>query len=90
MKEKNLPEKKFRAGSIKATIWKNVAQKENKTVEYRTVSFERIYKDRNDEWQSSNSLRVNDLPRAILVMSKAYEYLILNDQESSIVEEEAV
>ena len=84
--EKNQPEKKFRAGSVTATIWKNIAEKDNRTIEYRTVSFERRYKDRNDEWQSTNSLRVNDLPKAKLVLGKAYEYLILKEHENGVLE----
>ncbi|MBT4651463.1 hypothetical protein HOC13_02970 [Candidatus Woesearchaeota archaeon] len=73
----NLPEKKFRAGSISATVWLNKSQ-EGK--EYRTISIDRNYKDKNDEWQSTNSLRVNDLPKARVVLQKAYEYLVLNEQ----------
>jgi hypothetical protein len=75
--EKNPPEKKFRAGPEAATIWVNTTIKDGKTVEYRTVSFERSYKDKNDSWQTTHSLRMGDLPRAALVLSKAFEYLAL-------------
>lgn len=75
---KNLPENKFRAGPIVATIWSNSAiNKSGEKVTYKTVSFERTYKDKNDEWQTTNSLRTNDLPKAIVVLTKAYESLIL-------------
>ena len=83
------PEKKFRSGAISATVWANQATtKEGKTVEYKTVSFERRYKDAKDEWQSTHSLRLNDLPRAKLVLEKAFEYLALN--ESPSITEEAI
>ncbi len=85
---KNLPEKKFRAGPITATIWQNETQRDGKTVSYNTISFERSYKDKNDEWQTTNSLRMNDLPRAVLVLNKAYEFLALKDVES--IQEENV
>ncbi len=78
----NMPEKKFRAGSITATVWKNTAIKDDKPVEYRTISFERNYTDKEGNWQTTNSLRVNDLPKAMLVIGKAYEYLILKETES--------
>jgi hypothetical protein len=75
---KNLPEKKFRAGPIAATIWNNQSlDNEGKVVSYRTVSFERSYKDKNNTWQTTTSLRVNDLPKASLVLEKAFEYLAL-------------
>jgi hypothetical protein len=81
-KEGNLPEKKFRAGAISATVWQNKGQSKNgDEVEYKTISIERNYKDKDDNWQSTNSLRVNDLPKATVVLQKAYEYLVFKEQE---------
>lgn len=81
---KKLPEKKFKIGAISATIWANeVTTKDGKKAVYKTISFERRYKDKNDEWQKTTSLRVNDLPKANLVLSKAYEYINLNEDSSS-------
>jgi hypothetical protein len=74
----NTPEKKFRAGTIAATVWKNQSEKDGKTFEYRTVSFERSYQDDKGAWNTTNSLRLNDLPKASLVLMKAYEYIALN------------
>jgi len=77
---KNFPEKKFRAGAIVATIWSNENKnKEGEAITFKTVSFERSYKDKNEQWQTTNSLRINDLPKAQLVLAKAYEYLALSD-----------
>ena len=76
--ENNLPEKKFRAGAVTATIWKNTSN--DGEAEFNTISFERSYKDKNDEWQTTNSLRINDLPKAKLVLEKAYEFLVLKEQ----------
>ncbi|MBW3023326.1 hypothetical protein KY308_04445 [Candidatus Woesearchaeota archaeon] len=84
--EKNKPEKKFRAGPITATIWKNSTEDGER--EFNTVSFERGYKDKNGEWKSTNSLRVNDLPKAAMVLNKAYEYLALGNKDNS--EEEVI
>jgi hypothetical protein len=78
---KNLPEKKFRSGAVAATIWSNSSVKDGKAVSYRTISLQRSYKDKNDEWQSTESLRASDLPRAILVLQKAYEYIALYSDE---------
>lgn len=82
---KNMPEKKFRSGGICATVWKNQTLKDGKVVEYMTVSFDRNYQDKKGEWNTTNSLRTNDLPRASLVLQKAYEYVALKD-----ITEEAV
>jgi hypothetical protein len=77
------PLKKFRAGPICATVWSNEGQgKDGNIVSYNTVSLERSYKDKGGDWQSTSSMRVNDLPRAALVATKAYEYLVLNQAVS--------
>lgn len=78
----NLPEKKFRAGAISATIWRNqITTKDGQDREIRTVSFQRSYKDKDsDEWKTTSSLRTMDLPKAVVVLNKAYEYLVLNGQ----------
>ena len=84
---KNLPERKFRAGAISATVWKNTVEKEGTTFDFRTLSLERNYKDKQDEWQSTSTLRVNDIPKAVLVLNKAYEFLLLKEQD---IQEESV
>ena len=89
---KNIPEKKFSAGPLTATIWQNQGRGRNgEIIGYRTVSFQRRYKDRNGVWQNSSSLRVNDLPKAALVLQKAYEYTVLKGaQETANYNEEIV
>ncbi|MBS1267043.1 MAG: hypothetical protein MAG795_01014 [Candidatus Woesearchaeota archaeon] len=83
MEEKNIPEKRFSTGVINATVWKNTATKKSgETAEYNTVSLQRRYQDKEGNWQSTNSLRINDLPKAALVLNKAYEYIVLRDTES--------
>ncbi len=78
---KNLPEKKFRAGAVAATVWTNETVRDGKKVSYQTVSFERSYKDKDGAWKNTNSLRISDLPKAVLVLGKAYEFLALNNEQ---------
>ena len=85
METKNVPEKKFSTGVITATVWQNQGKGRNgEIVSYRTVSLQRSYKDKNGVWQHANSLRVNDLPRASLVLQKAFEYLVLREREANV------
>lgn len=83
--EKNIPEMKFRAGAVSATVWQNTGQKDGELTKFNTISIERSYKDKSDKWQSTSTLRINDLPRAALVLTKAYEYLVLNQQNNAEV-----
>ncbi len=87
---KQLPEKKFSTGAISATIWKNdgTSKRTGGPVEFRTVTLQRRYTDKEGNWQTSNSLRLNDLPKASLVLQKAYEYLVLKGQDSPSKESE--
>jgi hypothetical protein len=75
----NQPEKKIRSGAISATIWNNEQDTPNGKVAYKTVSFERTYKDKNGQWQVTNKLRGADIPRAVLVLNKAYEHISLGE-----------
>ena len=81
--EKQSPEKKFSTGAIQATVWKNTAKnKQGENVDFRTVSFGRRYKDKTGDWKTTTTLRINDLPKAVIVLNKAYEYLVLRDGDS--------
>jgi len=80
----NIPEKKFSTGALTATVWENQGKnKEGLDVSFRTVSFQRRYMDKNGEWQSTNTLRINDLPKASLVLQKAYEYLVMKELQNA-------
>ncbi len=82
----NQPEKKFSTGVISATVWKNngTSKKTGESVEFRTVTLQRRYTDKEGNWQTSSNLRISDLPKASLVLQKAYEYLVLKGQDSSV------
>lgn len=88
----NGPAAKFRAGPICATVWQNQGKSKStgEDVTYNTVSLERSYKDKNGNWQTTNSFRVNDLPRAALVLKKAYEHIVLKGNSSTAIVEEVV
>ncbi len=75
------PVQKFRAGGISADIWENKGKKEDKDFSFNTITLQRAYQDKEENWQHTNSLRVNDLPKAILVLRKAYEHLVLKQEE---------
>ena len=70
--KKNPPVQEFKAGGIRAKIWKNPGKEGS----YYTVSLERSYKDKEGNWQTTQSLRVNDLPKAGVVIGKAYEKVL--------------
>ena len=72
------PEKTFKAGAVQAAIWANQGAHGS----FRTVQLTRSYKDASGTWKQSSTLRAADLPRASLVLSKAYEYLSMGESEA--------
>ncbi|MBN2421545.1 hypothetical protein JXB27_04670 [Candidatus Woesearchaeota archaeon] len=87
METKNKPEKVFSTGAIQVSVWKNEAVKDGNKSEFRTVSIQRRYADKSGEWKSTSTLRINDLPKASLVLNKAFEYLVMKGQDAEFVEE---
>jgi hypothetical protein len=82
----NGPEKKFKAGAVTATVWKNDRQRATgETFSYHTISLDRRYKDQAGKWKTASSLRLQDLPKAALVLQEAYRYLVLNGTQADEV-----
>ena len=65
---------KTSAGGVQLAVWRNPAPKGGV---FYTVTLDRRYKRGNGEWASSASLRLNDIPKAILALQKAYERMVL-------------
>ena len=69
------PEITFRHGLCSASVWENEYQRGEESFTVRNVSFQRAYLDKEGNWRHTNSLKVNDIPKAVLVLQKAYEFL---------------
>jgi hypothetical protein len=82
----NQPVKKFRAGQISASIWRNERQEDGRTVVSHSVSIQKRYRDRNGEWQTGDYYWRSELPALELVVRKAHEHLAL----TAVQESEAV
>ncbi len=75
------PEKKFQAGGVEASVFENEIQQNGKTVKIKKIAFQKRYKS-DQGWKTTYSLDVNDIPRALLVLSKAYEFLVMSTDAS--------
>lgn len=74
------PIKKWKAGAIEAAIFENEKEVNGNLVGFKTVSFSRSYKKKGEDiWRNEViHMRRTDLPKAILVLEKAQEDLLLN------------
>ena len=71
----NKPIKSFKAGAVKASVFENQNTYDGKQSTIFKVVIDKSYKDSSDRWQSTNSFSAyNELPKAILVLQKAFEY----------------
>ena len=75
------PEKTFNQGSCRAAIFANEIKQDGKTAIVKKVTIQKSYKDKNGNWQNTNSFGVNDLPKLALVATKAYDYLTMKKEE---------
>jgi hypothetical protein len=72
------PVKKISVAGIQVAIWENTG-KDNQS--FYSVSLDKRYKDPADGWKSSSSFKATDLPKAILALQKAYEFLVLKESD---------
>ena len=79
------PEVSFKVGAVRAAIFRNTIQRGAQTVSIGKVILEVRYKDKDGQWKSTHSMSANELPKAILALQKAYEYLMTkkSDEASS-------
>ena len=75
MTNTNKPEKVFKVGAVRASLFQNSVMQGGKNVPLPKVILEVRYKDKAGQWQGSHSLSVNELPKAILALQMAYQYL---------------
>ena len=69
------PIETFRAGLVQASIFMNERKVDGKDVEIPSISVQKRYMDKGS-WKSTSSFNLNDLPKAMLVLAKAYDYVL--------------
>ena len=72
----NKPETVFKIGAVRASVFQNTIQKNGQSIKLPKVVIEVRYKDKTGQWQGTNTLSINDIPKAILALQKAFEYLM--------------
>jgi len=77
------PEKSFKCGGCEAAVFENEVVKAGKTIAIKKVAFQKRYKNAKGEWDSTHSLDTNDIPKAVLALNKAYEYLVNRNGDES-------
>ncbi len=78
------PEITFKVGAVRASVFRNIIVKNGQSIPLPKVVIEVRYKDKTGQWNGTNSLSINDLPKAILALQKAFEYLMEHKQPETV------
>ena len=70
------PEKVFKVGAARASVFFNAIQHNGRAAMLPKVVIEVRYRDKTGQWKGTNSLSLNDLPKAVLALQSAYAYLL--------------
>ncbi len=71
----NQPAKKFVVGNVDVAVWQNTHEKDGQQFVKSSVTVQKTYR-KGDEYGHSGSLDVNEIPKAITALQKAYEFLL--------------
>ena len=82
-KKKKQPVATVRLGNIKAAVWEN----ESNGSFWYNVSFSVLYKNKDDEWCSSNYFKARDLLRMAKVAELAHDYVLMELEEKLVITE---
>jgi hypothetical protein len=78
--------KSFRAGGVELAVWRNETERNGEVVVSYSVTAEKRYRDRENNWRSSDCYFANDLPRLRLLLDKAFEFIVLKESEPDAAE----
>jgi len=73
----NQPETRFSFGGCSASVFVNDAKRaDGSSFSVRKVVLQRTYVDSQGRYQTTNSFGVNDVPKAVLALERAYAHCL--------------
>lgn len=69
------PEQIIMVGPCRVSIFRNVCLKDGQEIEIPKVVLEVRYKDKQGRWRGTQGMTLREIPKAILALQKAFEYL---------------
>ena len=72
------PEKIIMVGPCRVSIFRNLVWKDGQQIEIPKLVLEVRYKDRHGRWRGTPAISLRELPKAILALQKAFDYLTNN------------
>ena len=69
------PEHIIMVGPCRVSIFRNLAWKDGQEIEIPKLVLEVRYKNKQGKWCGTHAIGIRELPKAILALEKAFEYL---------------
>jgi hypothetical protein len=76
------PIKEFKAGTVRAAIWKEDREDSGRqTIRFSVKIEKRYFDEASKEWRNTDYFFANDLPRLRLVAERAFEFIVLGESK---------
>lgn len=75
----NKPINEFKVGRVRAAVWSN----ESESGIWHSVTFSRLYKDKEGNWKDSTSFSRDDLPLLVKAADQAHTFLYQQQSATS-------
>ena len=80
----NKPIKEFKAGTVRAAIWKEDREDAGRqTVRFSVKIEKRYFDEASKDWRNTDYFFANDLPRLRLVAERAFEFIALRETDKA-------
>lgn len=79
--QKQMPELVFRSGRISAAVFRREAERDGRMEVQRQICVQKRIKGDDGIWRSTETYFANELPRLEAVVRKAYDFLVLKEEE---------
>ncbi|MEC8220914.1 MAG: hypothetical protein VX028_02475 [Nanoarchaeota archaeon] len=76
MEQTNKPIRVYKAKAITLSVWENEGENDKK---FNSITFQRSYLDKEEQWQHTQSLHVSDLPILQVLLEEAYKDSIVKE-----------
>ena len=80
----NAPVSKVVVGNVSVAVFENVVVKGKDQFTAKSVTIQKSYKDKDGEWQSSNSFKPSELFYVIMALQKTLDKIYRKDEVDSV------
>jgi hypothetical protein len=77
-RDKSMPIMQYRSNNLQASVWRNEVIVDDKIMVRLSSVLEKSYKKKDGTYAKTNQLFPHEVPQAIVLLQRCYEYMILS------------